>query len=196
MNKTTAVVAQKIIRELVKAVRKDASNRYRLIEPWTLPRLSRRIPDYEDELFLIRDSVITIKTYGGDICDGASLAPDRIGPWKMVIGSLFHDAWYYKMCEIAEAWQMPLRDVRLLGDDIFYGILAIISPRLLSRIYYRAVRLLGGHYNSVGRMFKRLVLVAAFSALLCAGCSGCAVPGHIFENPEDFVAPEYEQVEQ
>ncbi len=184
-----AKAGQEIIKYLVEAVRKDRANRYALTKPWVLPRISRTLPDYEDELFLIRNSVITVKTYSGDVCDGASLAPDRIGPWRLVIGSLFHDPWYDSMHRMSVAWDMPVREVRLIGDDVYYGILILISPRWIARTYYRVVRLLGGSYHFLARS----VAVGVIIALCCAGCSGCSVPNDIFDNPDDFVLPDYEQ---
>lgn len=178
-----------LVNALLTAIQLDRANRYALLSPWTLPKLAEAIPDYEDDLFLIRDSVITVKPYSGNVCDGATLAPDRIGSWQPVIGAIFHDPWYERSDAMAVAWGWPAGAVRKLGDRIFYGILLEVTPGWLARIYYRAVRVFGG----IAHFVMQAAAVAIILSICCAGCSGCTGPDSPWDDPSGFVLPEYEQ---
>ena len=68
----------------------------------------------------IEDSVITVQP--SDICDGATLAPDKVGRWLLIEAALAHDALYAELDAIAEAWGWPLSRVRRWADDVFYGL--------------------------------------------------------------------------
>ncbi len=184
-------IRAQIITSLVQAVRRDRANRYTLLAPWALPRLAIDVPDYDGDLIRIRNRVVTVLPYDTEsaVCDGATLAPDRIGPWRMVIGTLLHDPWYIEMHHMAARWNWPLKRVRRLGDLVFYGILAEIGPTWLARLYYRAVRIFGGIFHGLGRIFAIALL-----ALCVAGCDGCASPGPIFEDPSDLTIPDYATV--
>ena len=186
-----ALIAQQLLQRIIRAVREDQANRYALREPWTLPRLTERIPDYEGKLIVIRDSVITVQPYSGDVSDGCTLAPDRIGAWRPVIGAIFHDPWYLEMRAISRHWGPPwtLGRVRRLGDQVFYGILIIVTPSWIARTYYRFVRVIGG----VAHFTMQIVAVASVVAICCAGCAGCDAPESPFEDPNDFNLPDYEQ---
>ena len=184
-----AKLAQEIIKRLVAAVRQDRANRYSLIKPWVLPKLTEYLPDYDGPLIYIRDSIITVLPYKGDVNDGCTLAPDRVGPWRTVIGACFHDPWYLELEAISAAWGWKVSRVRLLGDQIFFGILAIIAPTWLARTYFYTVRAIGGVAHTILRLTTCLVIISIMSS----GCSGCANPESPFEDPGTFTLPDYEQ---
>lgn len=185
---TGAAIAKILGKAAVNAYKKDKANRYQLLKEWTLPRIDETVPDYEDDLFRIRNSQITIKPYAGNICDGCSLSPDKIGSKiKPVIGALFHDPWYIRGDLIAAEWGWPVARVRALGDRIFYGIL-IQYAGPVAKPYYRFVRTFGGLYHSIKAMIA-LVLLAA----LIGG--GCCTPNDPFDGrPID--KPDYQKTAQ
>jgi hypothetical protein len=185
---TTAILVRVLGKAALKAYQKDKRNRYHLNAPWTLPRIDETIPDYEDDLFRIRDSVITVKPYAGNICDGCSLAPDKIGSKiKPVVGALFHDPWYIRGELIAEEWGWDVKRVRALGDRVFYGIL-IQYAGPVAKPYYRFVRGLGGLYHSIKAALALAVLVAVVGG-------GCCTPDDPFDGrPID--KPDYQKTAQ
>lgn len=176
-----------VVKELTDAIKKDQANRYRLVKDWTLPKLNRTVLDYHGKLIDIVDSVITVKAYDGDTCNGATLAPDRIWKWDIVPATIFHDPWYAEISEIATWWDCPEAEVRKLGDEIFGCILVATGvPEWLARAYLTGVRWFG--------WAARIARVAIFISILAgAGCSGCAViPDHFGDEP--VTPPDYEDV--
>lgn len=184
-------IGQLVLQKLLEGVRQDRANRYALIKPWRLPRLSESVPDYPGDLIEIQGGVVTVRPYSGDVNDGCTLAPDRIGVYKTVIGAIFHDPWYLEMETMAACWgpDWSVRRVRKLGDRIFYGILVLVAPTWIARTYYRFVRLIGG----VAHFVMQLSAILVVASICGAGCSGCASPDSPFEDPSTFTPPEYEQ---
>jgi len=183
------VTKEQIIAALITAIKKDRANRYRLTKDWTLPKLVLTVPDFEDERFLIRDSVITVKAYSpGYESDGCTLSPDEIADWKPVFGALFHDPWYKSLDDIATAWHWPTAAVRKLGDEVFACILvATGTPRIIAALYLTFVRPLGGIVRWVAGLTGAVTL-----AMVCTGCAGCAFPDHFGDQPVN--PPQYEDV--
>lgn len=173
---------------LYKAIQRDQANRYSLLRDWRLPKLSTPIRDYTGEYLYIKDSVITVRAFAGDVCNGCTFSPDEIGRWKPVIGALFHDPWYREIAAIAREWQWTESAVRKLGDEIFACIIvATGAPVWLGRLYLTGVRAGGGIVRWVNGLLGVTLL-----ALLCSGCSGCAIPNHFGDEP--VTPPQYEDV--
>ncbi len=141
----------------------------------------RECPDFICDDFAIIDGVLRIYATGkrSPICDGASLAPDKVLGFDVVASSVVHDCIYHYLEEIAECWGWSVSDVRRLADEAF-GCDMLYRARLeknpakrfaysaVAYIYYYAVRLFGGIYHKT----KAGLLV--ISAMLFL--SGCAIP--------------------
>ena len=181
------IVGSVLVKALKKAWRKDRDHRYRLNQPWSLPRLVEPVPDYAGRYVTIEDSVITVQP--SDICDGATLSPDRVGRWILVEAALAHDALYAELDAIAEAWGWPLSRVRRWADDVFYGLAVARAPHWLARLYWRGIRAGGGIAHAVGRLLALLALAAV------AGCGGCASPVDPFDGQE-IDKPDYERIDR
>lgn len=173
---------------VIDAFRKDRDHRYRLNKPWSLPRLVEPVPDYHGRYVTIEDSVITVQP--SDICDGATLAPDKVGRWQLIEAALAHDALYTELDAIAEAWGWPLSKVRRWADDVFYGVAIMRAPHWLARLYWRGIRAGGGIAHAVGRLLALLALAA-----VVAGCGGCSTPSDPFGG-QDIDHPDYERIDR
>lgn len=177
-----------LVKAIKKAWRKDRDHRYRLNQPWSLPRLVEPVPDYHGRYVTIEDSVITVQP--SDVCDGATLAPDKVGRWLLIEAALAHDALYAELDAIAEAWGWPLSKVRRWADDVFYGVAIMRAPHWLARLYWRGIRAGGGIAHAVGRLLALLVLAA-----VVAGCGGCSTPTDPF-GPGEWEDPVYERIDR
>lgn len=190
-------------RKIHAAYRRDAAARYALLEEWTLPPVRCRLVGvapfrYDGRLVSVAPEeppdldriVITVHPYAAEsgVCDGCSLSPDLRGCAE---AALFHDPWYLEMDNMAESTGIPVRDLRRLGDAVFGALCSALgAPGPLARLYYSAVRWLGGLYHAAkGRL---ALLAAVLVALAVAGCSGgCAVPDILDGDP---AAPVFEKV--
>lgn len=183
-----ALSKQQIIMALCKAIQKDRQNRYRLTEDWTLPKLTTPIPDFESDLFSIKDSVITVKAYTLDYAsDGCTLSPDKIGNWMPVFGALFHDPWYASIDDLARKWGWTKAAVRKLGDELFACIIvATGTPRWIARAYLTGLRAFGGIVRWASGLLGCVTL-----ALFITGCSGCVIPNHFGDQP--VTPPTYQE---
>lgn len=140
---------------------------------------------------------LTVKSGTKPFCDGATLAPDTLLGVDVACGYITHDAWYQEMDAMAaderwsaEGWTLPA--LRALGDltlgrAIEYEERRLKKPGLVSRLYYRAVRLFGGIYHAAAKCrvaTESLALALAF-ALAAGGCGGgcgcAAVPDAGFD---------------
>lgn len=100
------------------------------------------------------ERLFIVKTPEGDVSitltrktkwNGATCAPDFP---KVVRGTAFHDTLYDCKEEIAAAWGWSVCDVRRWADDVFNEVnKAEGFWRAVKRIYYRAVRWLGGLFR-------------------------------------------------
>ena len=203
-----------IARQAVKAaipyikaqIRRDAENLYSLKEDWKLPAINRALRDYGDEAFRIwwdwdrERSFVVVRAFESTredpICDGASLAPDKVLGVDFVPAALFHDRWYGRMEAIAKAWGWGVADMRKLGDEIFASIVYAENGsgpvvRFLASTYYHAVRAFGGLYHKHGGKLRNLVL-AILAAAVFAGCAGCV--GSIFDPEDGYAPPVWEKV--
>jgi hypothetical protein len=193
-----ALTTEAALKALQEAVRKDQANRYSLVKPWTLPKIDVVVPDYESALFSIKDSAITVKPYGGDTCNGATLSPDKFLGVNIVQAALFHDPWYAEVSKIAQAWGWTEAAVRKLGDEVFADIIVATNPgkserlvRGVARSYLTGVRLGGGVVRLYAKITGKtlLILVLASSA---AGCAGCAdIPDHF--GGQNVPQPQYQE---
>lgn len=180
---STEIIAGKmLIAALRKAYKRDRANRYRINQPWSLPRLADPVLDYTGRYVSIRDNIITVQP--SEICDGATLSPDRVGRWSLVEAALAHDALYAELDGIAAAWDWPRARVRRWADDVFYGIASHRAPHWLARLYWRGIRATGGIAHAVGKL-----VAIAFLAACIAGCSGCATPRDPFAPDQPPPAP-------
>lgn len=191
-----AKIAAMIWQAARKAYRKDRANRYALREPWTLPVLDLDLPAYDGPYIQVQplgfgQSQITVKPFDGDICDGATLAPDS--PRGVIPAALFHDPWYLEIAAIAAAWGWTEKAVRNLGDDILSTvILRAGGEPLIARIYYNWVWYLGGAFRSVSRLLHALCIALALASL--GGCSGgCLAPPDHSDPASPYTPPVYEQ---
>lgn len=170
-----------LVEVLKSALKKDRNHKYRLNKPLVLPRLLEPVPDYADDLLAISDSIITILP--NEECDGATLAPDKLGRWSFVVPSIVHDAIYSRLEPIAAAWGWPVAKVRKWADKVFYGVSLHYVPKPLALIYYGGVRAFGGLAHKMGK----LTALALLCGVLAVGCGGCATPADPFggaEQPE------------
>ncbi len=153
---------------------------------------------------------------GGSVCDGATMAPDGLA--GVVPAAGLHDPGYLEIDAIAAAWhaapynpgpnfkrdwiaRLSARgaptwtpaDVRQLMDALFGDTLRKAGGRrAVVRLYYSAVRALGGIFR--GLAARPAALSLALAALSLAGCSGgCMAPPDITDWPEG--TPAMERVE-
>ncbi|MCK9468144.1 MAG: hypothetical protein M0Q49_01895 [Porticoccaceae bacterium] len=186
-----------VIGAAIRAIRRDQSNSYELLENWTLPLVDRLLPAYDGPLIRVeplpatRQSRITVKAYGEGVCDGATLAPDS--PRGVVAGSLLHDPWYLEAEAIAAVWGWTVTEVLRLGDDLFSGImLRARTHRWVRRSYYNAVWHLGGLYRRAKSILPLICI--ALAMLLQASCSGCQNPPDPFAPDSPYYPPVYSDV--
>lgn len=190
--------ASLIFKTALKAYKTDRRNRYSLLEPWELPLIDRLLPYYWGRFIRIEPqgttgkTRITVMPYHGDVCDGASLAPDK--PKGVIPAALFHDPWYMEIPEIAEAWDWPQAKVRRLGDEIFSTIMQRAEgSKLVVRIYYNAIWHFGGLYRAAKKVFVVVAFCAVFASL--AGCGGCLSPPDISDPDSPYTDPVWEQTQ-
>jgi hypothetical protein len=196
------------IRAARAAYQRDRDNRYSLLEPWPLPAILRDLPPYCGPLVRFEPvgpgrTRLTVLPYDGDICDGASLAPDW--PAGVVPAALLHDPLYGEIPAIARAWGWTEDQVRQLADEIFGDVLrrwrverkttrlgrwAAASRFGLAATYYSAVRHAGGLFRAHA---KRLPLLAVVACLSLSGCGGCLLPPPILDPAEPLQPPVYEK---
>ncbi len=181
------------------AYRKDAENRYSLLEDWRIPKIARHakmypLPNFENAYFRFENgNTITVKAYEStsenNVCDGASFAPDS--PSGVIAGAMFHDPWYLSCEAITAAYndQYPRKkttvaDVRKYGDIIMHNIIKKAGGcSIVANIYYYAVRIFGGLYTNIKKLF-----VIAIAISLCIGFCGCGAPNW-FDDDDAFQHP-------
>lgn len=180
-------IGKAALKAFLAALKKDRNNRYILNADFTLPALRVAVPYFEDDAVKFDGKIITIKKFAGkNDCDGNTLSPDK---WKgkLLFGFIPHDIIYPRMEAIAKAWGVPVADVRLWVDGLYYSIMdAQGVPRLVSRLYYGGVRNFGGLWRSL----KGAIAIAIIAAMI-GGCGGCATPPeNFFEDPGELKDPD------
>lgn len=193
-------------RGVARAVRKDRDHRVIVLKDWKVGRFAaevfgKPVPDYDCANFSIEDRWLVVKATGDrepDI-DGATLAPDRL-LIDIAPGYIPHDLGYGEIERMAAdpAWKeagWDEKSIRALWDMVLGQCLVSEAAKedgrarkaagnLVARIYYKAVRLLGGVAHAVGRLLG-IVAVAFVIA-------GCAYPPKGFSPSGDL--PSYEVV--
>lgn len=164
--------------------KKDRDHYVRLLEPYTVGRFLIDVPDFDCALFTISDRTLTLKPAEAKHCDGATLAPDKIGRADFACAYIPHDFWYEAINDMAEDERfkeagLDAARLREIGDAML-GTLMKCKSGLWARLYYWAVRMFG----SLARRFHMLAVAAlvAAVAMLVGGCAGClSLPDGIFE---------------
>jgi hypothetical protein len=179
-----------------KAYRTDRANRYGLREPWTLPLLNLDLKAYDGRYIRIvpdnGKTRVTVLPYDGDVCDGASFAPDS--PKGAIPGALFHDPWYAEAKNIAKAWGWSEDAVLRIGDRILSTImLRAGGNHVIARVYFNAVWYLGSAFRRVRKVLPIIIVVA--SALCLAGCTSCLSPPDESDPDSPYVPPVYERTQ-
>ncbi len=166
--------------------RRDRDHYVRLLEPYTVGNFLIDIPDFDCELFSIKDGTLVLMPAGERHCDGATFAPDKIGDLDFACAYIAHDFWYEMIdCMARDAAFVragfDAERLRWIGDAILAAQMKRKSG-LWARVYYFAVRTFGGLFHRLG-----LASFALFFLSLAAlsGCAGCAeLPDGVFD-PND-----------
>lgn len=191
MKQLVISLARRAGKTALELYRRDRDHYVRLLEPYTVGRFLIDIPDFGCDLFIIHDRVLTLKPVEARHCDGATLAPDKIGGRDFACAYIAHDFWYEMIDSMAadKAFQelgLDAERLQEIGDAMLAEQMARKS-RLWARLYHWAVRRFGGFFR------KHPLPVIAMSLLLMSGCAGCAqFPDGIFEPGDDD--PVYEVV--
>ena len=162
--------------------KKDRGHYVRLLEPYTVGRFLVDVSDFDCELFTLQEGVLTLKPAEARHCDGATLAPDRIGGADFASAYIAHDFWY----EMIEAMAADGRfkeagldagGLRKIGDAMLAAQMAVKS-RFWAGVYYWFVR----RFGWLARRMGVVLAMGLASALALAGCAGCVeLPGSVFE---------------
>lgn len=191
-----ARMARRAYRAARAAYRRDRDHFVALDAPYTVGTFAPvfrglAVPEwYESPLFSIRSRTLELRVAAPEYCDGATLAPDRVGSIDLACAYIAHDYWYCMIRRMLAdaAWEgWTEADLRALGDAMLGRIIQARSP-ILAMPYYWAVRAFGGIFR---RWFAGALLAAAVGALL-GGCAGCAIPAvfePLGEDPQYHVVP-------
>lgn len=146
------------------------------------------VPDFSCADFKIENKTLTILATGNrkPICDGSSLAPNKVFDFDTITSSIGHDLLYAYQEEIAEAWGWDVEDVRKLADDAFGcdllarakaqdTLVGRIIGKATAHVYHWFVRKFGGIYHNVKKFFLLAFIFCCLIAL-----SGCTIPEEVF----------------
>jgi hypothetical protein len=146
----------------------------RLVESFRYGEKDLPVLDWRCEDFSIVDRTLTLYARPKPICDGATLAPDRLAGVDIAPGYLPHDYLYTHLDEMAadEAWKAAgwtKESLRTFFDAILGNMIDAEERKKgkapwRSRLYHAGVRLFGG-------IAHRLGLSTAVLALAVAGCT-------------------------
>lgn len=194
-----------IIYNIKEVIEEDKNHRIQLKSDYTVGTFTIPMPDFDCSDFYIIEQTFIVKKEASCI-DGASCAPDKF-IIDMACGYIPHDVWYQHLEEMAanpdfQALGYTYDKLRKIGDDVFGLKLYQESKKqtnsfkqkgasLVSRIYYNAVRALGGLYNKLLGSGKLICI--AFAASILVGCTGCATPDESVFEPADE-EPQYEVI--
>ena len=185
------------MKKLKDAYEKDRDHLVRLDRDFVVGTLCESFPYGEKDLpvldwrcrdFSIVSRVLTLYARPDPICDGATLAPDRLAGVDLARGYIPHDFLYTHLDEMAAderwkeaGWTEPA--LRAFFDAILGRMIESEEKRKgktpwRSRLYYAGVRLFGGIAHRLG---------LSTAALVVCFC-GCAIPDVIAPSGEE---PEY-----
>ena len=162
--------------------KKDRDHYVRLLEPYTVGRFLIDVPDFDCALFTISDRTLTLKPSEAKHCDGATLAPDKIGRADFACAYIPHDFWYEAINDMAEDERfkeagLDAARLRKIGDAML-GALMAVKSRFWAGVYYWFVR----RFGWLARRMGVVLAMGLASALALAGCAGCVeLPGSVFE---------------
>jgi hypothetical protein len=182
-------VSALIVQGVRRAIKADRSNRYRLKRPWSLYLLEPVPAPYRSWRLEFAGKKLIIMPH--DDCDGATLAPDRIGSWSFVEAAIAHDSIYGEMEAIASAWGWTVDQVRAWADGLFLDVACEHAPSRIARWYWRGIRAAGGVWHRLGRIVAGLLLVTCI-----AGCSGCSTPVPVLDPNVPYEPPDYERIDR
>ena len=181
--KNTFTLLSNVGKVAYKLYKKDRDHYVRLLEPYTVGRFLIDVPDFDCALFTLQGGTLTLKPAEAKHCDGATLAPDKIGGTDFAGAYIAHDFWYEAIKDMAKDERFmeagfDADKLQEIGDAILAAQMAVKS-RFWARVYYWAVRTFGG----LARRLQSVGIVAFFAALLLSsGCAGClSLPDGIFE---------------
>lgn len=189
-----AKVLVKAMKKAKNACDKDRDHLVRLDRDFLVGRLVESFPYGEKDLpvldwrcqdFSIADRVLTLYARPEPICDGATLAPDKLAGVDIAPGYLPHDYLYTHLDEMAadEAWRAAgwtKESLRAFFDAILGNMVEHEERRKgklpwRSRIYHAGVRLFGGIAHRLGLS----------TAVLALAVAGCAIPPAIEPSGEE-----------
>lgn len=146
----------------------------RLVESFRYGEKDLPVLDWRCEDFSISDRVLTLYARPEPICDGATLAPDKLAGVDIAPGYLPHDYLYTHLDEMAadEAWRAAgwtKESLRAFFDAILGNMIDAEERKKgkapwRSRLYHAGVRLFGG-------IAHRLWISTAALLLAVAGCT-------------------------
>lgn len=141
--------------------------------------------DWRCEDFSIVARVLTLYARPDPICDGATLAPDRLAGVDLARGYIPHDFLYTHLDEMAadEKWKAAgwtEASLRAFFDAILGKMIEAEEKKKgkkpwRSRLYYAGVRLFGGIAHRLGLS----------TAVLALAVAGCAIPAAIEPSGEE-----------
>ena len=159
----------------------------RLVESFHYGEKDFPVLDWRCEDFSIADRVLTLYARPEPICDGATLAPDKLAGVDIAPGYLPHDYLYTHLDEMAadEAWRAAgwtKESLRAFFDAILGNMVENEERRKgkkpwRSRLYHAGVRLFGGIAHRLGLS----------TAVLALAVAGCAIPAAIEPSGEEPV---------
>ena len=149
----------------------------RLVESFRYGEKVLPVLDWRCEDFSIVDRTLTLYASPDPICDGATLAPDKLAGVDIAPGYLPHDYLYTHLDEMAadEAWRAAgwtKESLRAFFDAILGNMVEHEEKRKgklpwRSRLYHAGVRLFGGVDPALKlgcQFFERFGLVATLRA--------------------------------
>lgn len=159
----------------------------RLVESFRYGEKVLPVLDWRCKDFSIVDRTLTLYASPDPICDGATLAPDRLAGVDIAPGYLPHDYLYTHLDEMSadEAWRAAgwtKESLRAFFDAILGNMVEHEEKRKgkkpwRSRLYHAGVRLFGGIAHRLGLS----------TAVLALAVAGCAIPAAIEPSGEEPV---------
>ena len=197
MNGKILTIGAKAMKKLKDAYERDRDHLVRLDRDFVVGTLCESFPygekdlpvlDWRCEDFSIVSRVLTLYARPDPICDGATLAPDKLAGVDLAAGYIPHDFLYTHLDEMAadERWKeagWTEASLRAFFDAILGRMIEREEKKRgkapwRSRLYYAGVRLFGGIAHRLGLSTAALLLAVA----------GCAIPDVIVPSGEE---PEY-----